>query len=76
MSTTIMDNQRAFKYIYCMSWYESKRHSISTTDIYFLKEKDTRWGHGADHCKIMVIKVPTDDPRYKMAVKNDAAADK
>jgi len=78
--------QRAcFKYIYCMSWYESKRHSKSCTDMYFLKEKDTRWGHdwrqgcnGADHCKIMVIKVPTDDPRYKMAVKNDAvpAADK
>tara|TARA_Y100000296_G_scaffold1354_1_gene1427 strand:+ start:774 stop:977 length:204 start_codon:yes stop_codon:yes gene_type:complete len=63
-----------------MAWYESKRHRISHTDTYFLKEEHTRWGHnwttnGNDYCKIMVLKVLEDDERYKSAVKNSAIED-
>ena len=64
-----------------MAWYESKRHRISHTDMYFLKEEHTRWGHeccttnGSDYCKIMVLKVLEDDERYKSAVKNSAIED-
>mgnify|MGYP003650061569 CR=1 FL=1 len=39
------------KWVYQMSWYESKRHSISHTDMYYAKPEHTHWVRdGCDAC--------------------------
>ena len=63
----LLPNERI---VYMMSWYESNRHSKSHTDMYFLNEKDTRWGHKRNICKIFVICVDKDNYSYVSAVEN------
>jgi len=60
-----------------MSFYDSDRCIKSHTNMYFVKEEDTRWGHDwYDHehprnvCKIFVIEVDEDSNEYKSAVSN------
>jgi len=55
------------KFIYKMSWYDSRRHTVSHTDMYFARECDTRWGHPNELCRITVIAVREDDQRWEMA---------
>tara|TARA_B110000285_G_C14967779_1_gene534973 strand:+ start:305 stop:826 length:522 start_codon:yes stop_codon:yes gene_type:complete len=71
--------QSKVKYIYKMSWFDTKRHLISDTDMYFAEEEHTRWGqnwikgcNGSDICKIFVIQVTICSDEYRMAVKNSA----
>jgi hypothetical protein len=66
-------------YIYQMNWFPSARSMTSHTIMYFLYEKDTRWGHnwiegtnGSQRCEIRVIKVKTDSNEYESAVKNSS----
>ena len=58
------------KYIYKISFYESKRHSISHTDMYFEREEDTRWSYHDENSKIFVIRVDEESNEYKSAVQN------
>ena len=63
-------------YIYKMSWYESPRHKISHTDMYYLNEEDTRWGHDeGERCEIRVIRVKRDSDDYRMAERNTHTAE-
>ena len=71
------------EYIYKMSWYDSKRHTVSNTDMYYLYEGHTRWGHnwpegcnGSQRCEIRVRKVNKNSTKYKMAVENSIIASK
>ena len=59
-----------FKYIFKMSWYESKRHIKSHSDMYYEKEEHTRWGHSNPLCRISVVVVIEDSNEYKAAIKN------
>ena len=54
-----------------MSWYDSKRHTKSHTDMYYLQEHDTRWGHENELCRISVIEVEETSKEYDSAVNND-----
>ena len=56
--------------IFKMSWYESKRHRISHTDMYFNEEKHTRLGHDDPLCKIEVIRVLKSSHEYTSAIEN------
>jgi len=57
-----------------MSWYDSKRHTKSHTDMYYLQEHDTRWGHENELCRISVIEVEETSNEYDSAVNNDKVA--
>jgi len=58
------------EFVYKMSWFESKRHSISHTDMYFARESDTRWGHRNPLCTITVVAVERGTPEYESAIRN------
>lgn len=64
------------KIIYKCSWFETKKHKKSDTDMYFLKEKDTYWVFNTDNYKaglvrIEIIMIDTESNEYKSAVEND-----
>ena len=62
------------KYIYKMSWYDSKRHTKSHTNMYYLQEHHTRWGHENELCRISVVEVEETSNEYDSAVNNDKVA--
>ena len=62
------------KFVYKMSFYPSKRHTISHTNMYFARESDTRWGHHDPLCKITVIPVDEDSTEYESAMGNTRKA--
>ena len=71
MNTTM---NTEYKFIYKMSWYESKRHKISHTDMYFQYEKDTRWVYDRVYndgqwFDITVVRVPINSWEYESAVE-------
>ena len=68
--TTIM------KYIYKMSFYDSDRCIKPHTNMYYLKEEHTRWGHDRDLCRIFVIKVNEDSNEYSSALHNSSIDEK
>jgi hypothetical protein len=66
-----------FKYIYKMEWFEKPNSRKSDIIMYYVNEKDTRFGHdwpiglnGSNHCKISVIKVKENSDEYKSALNN------
>ena len=61
---------KKYGYVYQMSWFESKRHHKSHTDMYFAEEEHTRWGHCDELCRISVVKVHTYSNEYVSAVEN------
>jgi len=70
------------KYIYKMSFYNNGRCIRSHTNMYYLKEEHTRWGHDwnsrrntGEVCKIFVIEVDEDSNEYNSAVNNSRTAD-
>ena len=65
-----MSQNEEYAYIYKCSFFESKRHRISHTDMYFQKEEHTRWVHNDPLGKVFVIKVRTDSVYYESAVDN------
>lgn len=71
-----------YEYIYKTEWYLTPKSTEPAGWMYFLHEKDTRWVHDwkhegidFDHCKIMVIRVPTDSAEYSAAVQYSANTD-
>ena len=56
--------------IFKMSWYKSKRHRISHTDMYFSEEKHTRLAYDDPLCKIEVIRVLKSSHEYTSAIEN------
>lgn len=64
-----------YKFIYKMSWFESKRHRISHTDMYYLREEDTRWGWEDPLCKISVFRCYEKSNEYDSAVNNSKIMD-
>ena len=77
MNTTM---NTEYKFIYKMSWYESKRHKISHTDMYFQYEKDTRWVYDRVYndgqwFDITVVRVPINSSECKSAIGNSKKKD-
>jgi len=69
------------KYIYKMSFYNNRRCTVSHTDMYYIKEEHTRWGHdfndgGGDICRIFVIEVDEDSNQYTSALCNSSLKEK
>ena len=75
------------KYIYKVGFYESKRKTISHTDMYFEKLEDCLWAYekynskndeiehpwsGFDWFDIQIIRVNETDMNYESAVSNSA----
>ena len=58
------------KFIYKMSWFESKRHRISNCDMYFANPVHTRDGLDNPLCKVFYIAVDENDVYHKSAVEN------
>ena len=60
-----------YAFIYRISWYESKRHTISTTDMYYLNGKDTVWIYdrcwGQEVVKVEYIRVLRTSVEYLSA---------
>jgi len=66
--------------IYICSWFETKRHRKSHTDMYFKELKDTLWvfdtydyNHGL--ARVEVIKVSKNTNEYTSAVSNSELRD-
>lgn len=62
------------KFIYKISWFESKRHKIPHTNMYFEKPEHTRWVFETidwfnDLVKVEYIMVGEDTMYYKCAVE-------
>ena len=59
--------------IYRISWFESKRHRISHTSMYFNRLKDTQWVYdrcwGKQVVKIEVIQVTEGSNEHNCAIK-------
>jgi len=68
-----MDNE--IKYIYKCSWFETKKHKISHTDMFFENAEDTKWIFESrdwflDLVRIEYIMVKSSRNEYKSAVNN------
>lgn len=66
--------------IYKCSWFETKRHRISHTDMYFKELKDTLWvfdscDYNRGLATVLVIKVSKNSNEYDSAVSNSALHD-
>jgi len=59
-----------YAFIYRMSWFESRRHTKSHTDMYFLDPRHTYWGYSDPLCRIELIRVRIDTPEYGCAVSS------
>lgn len=62
------------KFIYKCSWFESKRHKKSHTDMYYEKAEHTEWvvksfPWAVGLAKVEYIAVPVDSKYYEMAVE-------
>ena len=62
------------KYIYKMSWFESKRHHKSHTDMYYLNAEDTKWVFETcplcNHYRVELIQVLSNSSWYGSASRN------
>jgi hypothetical protein len=62
------------EYIYKISFYESNRHKISHTDMYYLNAEDTRWVfNSGEISKVFYICVDKKSNEYLNAVNNSKA---
>ena len=63
-----------YAFIYRISWYESNRHHISQTDMYYLNPEDTTWIYercwGKEVLKVEYIRVLKDSVYYSTAYEN------
>ncbi len=66
-------------YIYKCSFYDSGRCTESHTDMYFAKEKHTRWVH-EKYCpklgRVHVIRVPRGSEYHISAIENSVKEEK
>jgi hypothetical protein len=63
------------RYIYKCSWFETKKHKISHTDMYFENAEDTKWIFETqdwflDLVRVEYIMVHSSRNEYKSAVNN------
>ena len=60
-----------YAFIYKCSFFESEKHTVSHTDMYYNEEKHTRWVHCTrDYTTVSVIRVLKNSEEYKSAIKN------
>lgn len=61
-------------FIYRISWFETKKHIISHTDMYYLNPEDTYWAFEGDWddevFRVEYICVSKDSKEYESAVNN------
>lgn len=57
-------------YIYVVKSFESTRHIISHTDMYFKKAEHTYWAFHTPLNRVELIKVNINSVEYQMAVTN------
>jgi len=67
------------KFIFKISWFESKRHTISYTDMYYENTEDTKWVFETtdwynDLVRVEYIMVSDTHPCYLRAVENSKRA--
>ena len=70
--SVLYENMRA---VYACRFFESKRHSVSHTDMYFLKVEHTAWAHLDPLSRVEVIFEPITSDIYKMAKRNSEKHD-
>jgi len=75
VTSVINDDTQAL--IFKCSWYESRRHRISHTDMFFEELRDTLWvWHQIlvpnEMRKVEVIKVSKDSDEYRMAIESSS----
>ena len=58
-------------YIYLMQWFESPRHSLPYTAMFYLTEESTRWGHANPNCKITIFRSCKCTIDYERALSNE-----
>jgi hypothetical protein len=68
------------RYIYKCSWFDTKRHRKSNTDIFFEKVEHTKWifeqqDWFLDLVRVEYIMVHISTPEYESAVRNSKRAD-
>ena len=64
------------EYIYKIGFYETNRHRISHTDMYYLKPEHTQWAFNPYQItKIFYIQVPINSSEYEIAVKSSMLSD-
>jgi hypothetical protein len=68
------------RYIYKCSWFETKRHKKSHTNMYFEKAEHTKWIFETrdwflDLVRVEYIMVHISRPEYESAVNNSKKAD-
>ena len=71
-------------YIYKVGFYETKKHTVSYSDMYFAKLEDCLWAYETYNSKndhnggdkecfdIQILRVSEEDDRYESAVSNSA----
>jgi len=84
METTYLPNMTindgTVEMIYKCSWFETKRHQKSHTDMYFFKAEHCGWVFGSDDyhnglCRVELIPVLTCTVAYQSAVDNSEKKD-
>jgi hypothetical protein len=63
------------QFVYKCSWFQSKKHKISHTNMYFLKAEETHWVFDtlewlSGLVRVEYIKVCPQSPEYLQAVNN------
>ena len=71
---TTDDNGINSRIIFKMSWFDTKRHSVPHTMMYFALLEDTFWGLDGDWCggritRITVIKVLENSSEYESEIR-------
>ena len=63
---------QTFGFIFKISWYESKRHTKSHTDMYYLHEEDTYWAFedNSELLKVELIRVNECSNEWQSACEN------
>ena len=63
-----------YAFIYRISWYESNRHRVSHTDMYYLNPEDTTWIYERCWCnevvKVEYIRILKNSVNYNTAYEN------
>ena len=63
-----------YAFVYKISWYESKKHRVSNTDMYYLNSEDTAWIYdrfwGREVVKVEYIRVLRNCCCYSAAYEN------
>jgi hypothetical protein len=73
--STEEDDECGIEYVYCCKWFDTRRHTISHTDMYYLFPNDVKWIFDTDEylrklVRIEYMPVCKKSPSYKSAFHN------